>query len=121
MAQLDPTAEDKRQAREALLGLLATADVRSRPRGALPRRPNAEAAMQLAAAVFRLDPAEDERRQVREALLALLLDDLARGEMASQLADTAARLTTTAEDRRQAREALLALLADPASASVATH
>ena len=59
VAQLDPTAEDKRQAREALLGLLAG-------------ETNSDVAERLAGAVAQLDPTAEDKRQAREALLGLL-------------------------------------------------
>ena len=59
MVQLDPTAEDKRQAREALLGLLAG-------------QTDAEMAGQLVGGVVQLAPTAEDKRQAREALLGLL-------------------------------------------------
>jgi tetratricopeptide (TPR) repeat protein len=57
--QLDPTAEDKRQARDALLGLLAV-------------QADSHMAAELAGTVLQLDPTAEDKRQVRRALLSLL-------------------------------------------------
>jgi hypothetical protein len=104
LAQLDPTAEDKRQAREVLLGLLA-GDT------------NSYMAEWLAGGLAQLDPTAEDRRQAREVLLGLLTGDTevaamlgARRDVARQLVDRVVQLATTAEDKRQAREALLGLL-----------
>ena len=97
LARLDPAAEDKRQAREVLLGLLA-------------RQANPSAAARLAGALDWLDPAAEDKRQAREVLLGLLAHET-NGWAAARLADVLARLDPAAEDKRQAREALLGLLA----------
>ena len=97
MVQLDPTAEDKRQAREALLGLLARADrqrrwpqgwragwpsstrrrrTSARPArrcsGCWPVQTDSQAAERLAGGVAQLDPTAEDKRQARDALLGLL-------------------------------------------------
>ena len=54
-----PTAEDKRQARDALLGLLA-------------RETDSRVAAGLAGGVAQLDPTAEDKRQARDALLGLL-------------------------------------------------
>ena len=95
MARLDATAEDRRKAREALLGLLA--DVT-----------DARLAVSLAGGVTRLGATAEDRRKAREALLGLLADETDAG-LAEHLASGIAGLDPTAEDRRQAREALLGL------------
>jgi hypothetical protein len=59
MIQLGPTAEDKRRAREALLGLLAG-------------QTDSQAAGRLADGVAQLDPTAEDKRRAREALLGLL-------------------------------------------------
>ena len=105
LALLDPTAEDKRQAREALIGLLA-------------RATDSGTAAQLAAGLALLDPTAEDKRQAREALIGLLARnirslriDFLGGWEADRLAAALALLDPTAEDKRQAREALIGLLA----------
>ena len=105
VAQLDPTAEDKRQAREALLGLLA-------------RETDSGVAGWLADGVAQLDPTAEDKRQAREALLGLLARETDSG-MAERLAGAVARLDPTAEDKRQARDALLGLLARETNSGMA--
>ena len=92
-----PTAEDKRQAREALLGLLAS-------------ETDSWVAEQLAGGVVQLAPTAEDKRQAREALLGLLARET-DSLVAERLVDGVAQLAPTAEDKRQAREALLGLLA----------
>ena len=128
-----------RQARDALLGLLA-------------RETDGWTAERLAGGLAQLDPTAEDKRQARDALLALLARadrhgwpaDAARrrlaggvaqldadgggqapgprraaraagretdGQVAARLAGGLAQLDPTAEDKRQARDALLALLA----------
>ena len=58
MAPLARTAEDRRQARHALLGLLA-------------RETNADTAAGLAGRLGPLDPTAEDKRQARHALLGL--------------------------------------------------
>ena len=119
VAQLDPTAEDKRQARGALLALLARETDRwgvAETRG--------QVAASLAGGVAQLDPTAEDKRQARGALLALLARetdnlDETRGLMAESLVGGVAQLATTAEDKRQARDALLALLARKTDSLVA--
>ena len=98
VAELDPTAEDRRQAREALLALLAG-------------ETDSGGAAVLVGGVAELDPTAEDRRQARDALLALLAGETNNGVAAARLVGGVAQLATTAEDRRQALEALLALLA----------
>ena len=99
VVQLDPTAEDKRQAREALLGLLAG-------------QTDGSVAAKLADGVVQLDPTAEDKRQAREALLGLLAGQT-DGSAAEELVDGVVQLDPTAEDKRRAREALLGLLAVP--------
>ena len=94
-----------RQAREALLGLLANET----------EGPTAAA---LAGRVAQLDPTAEDKRQAREALLRLLAGQT-EGPTAAALAGRVAQLDPTAEDKRQAREALLRLLAGQTDSSVA--
>ena len=86
-----------RQAREALLGLLAC-------------QTGGWEAGALANAVVQLALTAEDMRQAREALLGLLAGQT-DGREAGELADAVAQLDPTAEDKRQAREALLGLLA----------
>ena len=123
-----------RQARDALLGLLAretdseraawlagklgplepTAEDRRQARdallGLLAHQTNSRGAAWPAGAVARLDPTAEDRRQARDALLGLLALETTYW-LAVQLADALGPLDPTAEDRRQARDALLGLLA----------
>jgi hypothetical protein len=97
LAQLDPTTEDKRQARQVLLALLAD-------------RADSRAVEGLAAGLAQLDPTAEDKRRVREVLLALLAD---RADVwnAERLAAALTQWDPTAEDKCQARQVLLALLA----------
>ena len=97
LVPLDPTAEDRRQARDALLGLLA-------------RATDGRWAGWLADKLVLLDPTAEDRRQARDALLGLLARATDSG-WAGWLAGGLVLLDPTAEDRRQARDALLARLA----------
>ena len=97
-------ATSDRQAREALLGLLA-------------RETGSYRANRLAGAVAQLDPTAEDKRQAREALLGLLARET--DSLARWLAGAVAQLDTTAEDKRQAREALLGLLAHETRSDVA--
>ena len=86
VAQLDPTAEDKRQARDALLGLLA-------------RETDSWVAAELAGALAQLDPTAEDKRQAREALLGLLAretDSWVAAELAGGLARSTRRRRTGA-------------------------
>jgi hypothetical protein len=131
---LDASAHDKRQARYALLGLLAdetdgkmgqqlatllasldpTAADRRRARGALlgllAGETDGRMAESLASAVAQLSPTAADRRRARGALLGLLARQT-DGRIAESLANAVAQLSPTAADKRQAREALLGLLA----------
>ena len=86
MAQLDPTAEDKRQARDALLGLLA-----GETDGGVAER--------LAGGVAQLDPTAEDKRQARDALLGLLAGET-DSEVAEQLVGGVAQLDPTVHDLR---------------------
>jgi hypothetical protein len=98
VARLAVTAEDRAQARQALLTLL-TVDTDPRRAGA------------LAEVLARLDPPAPDRAQARQALLTLLTGDT-EPWTAQKLAEAVARLAVTAEDRARARQALLALLTE---------
>ncbi len=98
--QLGPTRKDRRQARDALLRLLAG------PAGI-------DKAEALVGGVVQLAAAGEDRRQARDALLGLLIGQAHR-QAAKELAAGIVQLEPTAQDRRQARDALLGLLADDA-------
>jgi hypothetical protein len=70
VGRLDPTAEDRRQTRQALLKLLATS-VDDR-RGLITNQTDAAVAIQLADAVAELDPTAEDRHRTRAALFGLL-------------------------------------------------
>ena len=149
LARLDPAAEDKRQARKVLLGLLARGRPAVWPYSTWPQgwrpcwpssrrlrrtsvRPgtrwsvlagetDADLATGLGDALARLDPAAEDKRQAREVLVGLLAGETdADGPVEQRLAGALARLATTAEDKRQAREVLLGLLARETDADLAT-
>ena len=84
LVPLDPTAEDRRQARDALLGLLA-------------RETDSGMAAELAAGLVPLDPTAEDRRQARDALLGLLARETDSGR-AAELAGELVPLDPTAED-----------------------
>ena len=96
LGPLDPTAEDKRQAREALLGLLARETDSWGPQGwraAGPARPDGGGQAPGPRGAARAAGPRDRQRDGRRA------------------GGRAGPLDPTAEDKRQAREALLGLLA----------
>ena len=102
LSVLQAEAEDKRQARSALAGLLA-------------RETRGSAATQLVAGLVQLAPTAEDKRQAVAALAGLLAresDDSAAGELVAGLV----QLAPTAEDKRQARAALAGLLARETSA-----
>ena len=131
-----PWAASNRQARDALLELLAgqtdadgevagvlaggvaqlatTAEDKRQARealaGLLARQTDGYAAVVLADGVAQLDPAAEDKRRAREALLGLLARQT-DGYAAGRLAGGVAQLDPAAEDKRRAREALLGLLA----------
>ena len=86
-----------RQARGALLGLLA-------------RQTDSSRAVGLARGLGALDPTAEDKRQARDVLLGLLARETSRWG-AAELAGGLGPLDPTAEDRRQARGALLGRLA----------
>ena len=133
LIQLAPTAEDMRQTREKLIGLLAdvtdsgiavqmagivdqlgpTAQERRRAQGALLRLlavPAEHRTTELTSALSQLSPAAEDRRLARDALLKLLANQTSLWT-AARLADGVTQFSPTAEDRRLARDALLRLLA----------
>jgi hypothetical protein len=140
VAQLDPTTEDRREARDALLRLLAdpadeaapglvgsliqlapTAEDKRQARGALLdllADPAEGIADDLIDGLIQLAPTAEDKRQARGALLGLLADETS-GQMAGRLADRVVKLDPTAEDKRQARQALLGLLALKSNSSMA--
>ena len=134
VARLARTAEEKRQARGALLALLVrqtdgelaaqladgvarlarTAEDKRQARGALlgvlARQTDSQGAAQLAGGLARLDPTAEDKRQASGALLGVLARET-DSHVAVKLARAVARLATTAEDKRQARGALVGVLA----------
>jgi hypothetical protein len=134
VAGLAVTAEERAQARKALLHLLAsenstgkaaelaqavvglavTAKERGQARKALLRllagRRRDNVAAELAWAVAGLEPDTEERAQARQALLRVLASESFYG-FADRLARALAGLAVTAEERAQVRQALLHLLA----------
>ena len=107
---LDPTPEDERQAREALLRLLT-----SETYAWEDKLPAAMLAQVLASALAWLDPTPEDKRQARRMLLKVLsrpTDSLRIAALSTALP----RLDLTPENRRQARRTLLKVLAQPNSA-----
>jgi hypothetical protein len=104
--QLDPTAEEKRQARAALLRLLGS-------------QTDGKLASALARRLAQLDPTAEEQRQARAALLRLA------GHMDSSdgrwLMEAVVQLAPTANDQHQARDALLGLLVGQTDSLVAKY
>jgi hypothetical protein len=98
VALLNPTVDEKRQARMALLELLAN-------------QTDGSVAPLLVESMTHLDPAAGDIRWAWTVLLEHLADET--GHRATrQLAEGLVKFATSAEDKRQAREALLGLLAD---------
>jgi hypothetical protein len=96
---LDPTADDRAKAKDALLLLAGKADPK--------------VSRELTETIARLDPTAEDPAKANEVLLELAgeIDPLTAGEL-MKLAETVARLGPTAEDRAKANEALLGLLAN---------
>ena len=88
------TADDKREIRTALLGLLA-------------QRPGGSVTAALARGVAALEPPEDERRQAREVVTDLLAS---QPESVYELGSAVLELAVTANETRQARTALIRIL-----------
>jgi hypothetical protein len=86
VAQLDPTAEDRSQAREALLARLAG-------------ETDSWVAAVLAGVMAQLDPTAEDSSQAREALLARLAGETDSWE-AERLAGVMAQLDPTVHDLR---------------------
>jgi hypothetical protein len=133
VARLAASAEDRVQARQALLALLTgetnpwiaeeiaaaidrlnpTPQNRARAREALLRLLMGEtdpaAALHLADAIARLDPSPKDRARAWEALINLLTGETTY-RMQEHIVDALARLDPSPEDRARAREALLSQL-----------
>ena len=90
------TAQDRAQAREALLDLLA-------------RQTNAPKTRILAEAIAGMDATAQDRAQARDALLGSL-DRQTSASEASNLAETVAVMGPTAQERDRGRQTLLRLL-----------
>jgi lipopolysaccharide biosynthesis regulator YciM len=104
VTRLDPTAEDKRQVRQAVLARLAQTDV--------------YVVLDLVGALTQLDPAEDDKRQARQAVLDMLASRPAPLG-AEWLARALGQLDPTGEDTARARRVLLeALVRDPGGVSL---
>ena len=103
MLQLGPTPQDKRQARDTLLGFLAHATDGSLTAG-------------LAQLVIQFGPTPQDQSRVRDTLLGFLADQT-DGRLAGQVARAVAQLNPTDEDKRQARGTLLNLLTSGAAAA----
>jgi nucleoside-triphosphatase THEP1 len=101
VARLAPGGEDKRQARDALSGLLH-------------RAADGNSAAALAQALTQLDPTPQEEHQIRQALLTQLRRT-ARSAIADMLLDVLSRLTPTEDDKRQIQDALHERLRNPRS------
>lgn len=98
LADLEPTAEEKRKVRRILLAGLANEPGNSGRRRAV-------------GAIRRFDATAQDKRQARRTMLRLLADDRSSW-MASELVDALVQLDQGTEDERDTREALLTLLAD---------
>ncbi|MGO9082368.1 MAG: NACHT domain-containing protein [Streptosporangiaceae bacterium] len=96
LLRLDPTQEDKRQARTVLLGLLG-------------RAPDGWAVTSLAEALTQLEATTAQQAQARDAILGLLAKP-GTLEMSGCLIDALGRFHPTAEDKRRARALLLSQL-----------
>lgn len=141
VVQLATTAHDKRQARDALLSLLAgqnrryaatlvsgtvqlitTVRDRQHVRRALlellAHQRDGQVAAKLAAGVVQLAPTAHDKHQARDALLGLLADQQ-DGRVALALADSLTRITPTASDRDRARGALIKVLISQTDRAVA--
>jgi hypothetical protein len=86
LGPLDPTAEDKRQARDTLLGRLA-------------RETTSYRAAELADVLGELDPTAEDKRQARDTLLGRLARETTSG-MAAALARELVLLDPTVHDLR---------------------
>ena len=104
MVQLALPPEDKRRARETLLGLLG-------------RQTVGWAAPWLAWALIQLDAPEAEKRQAFEVVLALIGGT--ESQVVNSLVGWAANLAMTAKDRQRALEAVLGSIAEPSDHWVA--
>ena len=147
VARLAVTAEDKRQTREALLGLLACQTGRGLPgdcrrpggRGgpaclnaadkrqareallvSLARKSDCWIAAALVNGVTRVDPLAEEKQQARAVLLARLARQTSAWA-AKQLVDGFAQLDPNADEKHHARQILLALLGRQADGSEAAE
>ena len=94
--QLNSAVTKKRQARDAVLRVLAN-------------ETDSQVAMRLASLLLRLAPTAQDRHRARDAMLNLL-DSQNDYEVAAKLVDGVVRLAATARDRHQARDAMLNLL-----------
>ena len=106
VAALASTTEGKRQARQALLSILATHQLDGSDAG------------WLTDAVAELDPTTAEKRQACQALLGILARAM-NGYDVRSLAEAIAKLDPTAADKDRARQAILKLLASQTDSKMA--
>jgi hypothetical protein len=130
-AELNPTAEDRRRARQALIngidggddyvggwlafevaGLAVTAEERVQARQELLRRladgPHPDIGPWLAVKLARLAVTAEDRAQARQELLRQLADEKSKWAI-QDLAEELAQLAATAQEKEQARQVLLGL------------
>lgn len=100
VVQLAATADDRRQVRDALLGLLPGYDSGYEA---------ARFVRKVVSGVVQVARTAEEKRQVRDALLRLLPGQ-SGGWVADELVTGLSQLSPTAHDKRQARDALLGLV-----------
>ena len=97
LAQLDPTPEEKRLARHALVGTLAN-------------RTASGTAKDLVAELAQLGATPEDRHRARQALLKQLTARRTGSEEAAELVGTLLQLDPTAEDKHRAWQVLLRML-----------
>jgi len=144
LTKLAPTAEDQRQARQVLLGLLSressVSDAATLTHGLAELAPQEEDQRQarqvllgllsressvfdaatLTHGLAELAPQEEDQRQARQALLGLLSRDTTSSGNTDYIMDALVQLAPTVDDQCHLRDALLGLLADAADARTAT-
>jgi hypothetical protein len=107
VVELATTADDKRQAREALLALLA-------------HQTTMQTTAELAHGVAELATTTEDKRHAREALLALIAGQTS-GLVVPELIAGLAQLTPGADDKRRTREAVADLLTYETDSWIAKH
>lgn len=101
ISKLEPTAEEKRQVRHALLAVLADATTAAKP----------SLRCRAAMAMAELNPTPQDKQHAREVLLALLASLRSMDFLAKDLVTALKQLDPTPRDKQHARESLLAMLA----------